>query len=202
METQRDSYRTIAATAEVIYKEKSSKFITYAYHVESEEKVAEILSGLRKKYYDATHHCYAWRMGAGGEMFRSNDDGEPSGTAGKPIYGQLLSHDITDCLIVVIRYFGGTKLGVGGLITAYKQSAMDVIEVAEIVERTVNSIIKITFSYIVMNSVMKVIKELQPVVESQNFDNLCSMQLSIRKSGAESLIGKLGKIDGCSLEIN
>lgn len=115
-----DSYLTIEEPAQAIYKEKSSKFLTYAYHVENEEQVKEILDGLRKSYYDATHRCYAYRLGWFGEAFRANDDGEPSGTAGRPILGQLLSSNITNVLVVVIRYFGGTKLGVGGLVTAYK----------------------------------------------------------------------------------
>ena len=114
-----DSYLTIAAPAEAIYKEKSSKFLAYAYPVRTEDEIRELLDALRKRYYDATHHCYAWRLGPQGEQFRSNDDGEPSGTAGKPILGQLLSNSLTNCLIVVVRYFGGTKLGVSGLISAF-----------------------------------------------------------------------------------
>ena len=123
MESIKDSYLTIEADAEAIFKEKSSKFLCYAFHVESEEEITSHLERLRKQYYDATHHCYAWRLGPFGEKFRANDDGEPSSTAGKPILGQLLSNEITDCLIVVVRYFGGTKLGVPGLISAYKESA-------------------------------------------------------------------------------
>ena len=115
-----DSYHTLAGPAEAIYKEKSSKFLAYAYPVESEEEIRTLLDALRKKYYDATHHCYAWRLGPHGETFRTNDDGEPSGTAGKPILGQLLSNELVNCLIVVVRYFGGTKLGVSGLIGAYR----------------------------------------------------------------------------------
>ena len=130
-----DSYHTLAGPAEAIYKEKSSKFLAYAYPVESEEEIRTLLDALRKKYYDATHLCYAWRLGPHGETFRANDDGEPSGTAGKPILGQLLSNELVNCLIVVVRYFGGTKLGVSGLIGAYKESAAEAIRAAEIVER-------------------------------------------------------------------
>lgn len=127
-----DSYHTLAGPAEAIYKEKSSKFLAYAYPVESEEEIRTLLDALRKKYYDATHLCYAWRLGPHGETFRANDDGEPSGTAGKPILGQLLSNELVNCLIVVVRYFGGTKLGVSGLIGAYKESAAEAIRAAEI----------------------------------------------------------------------
>ena len=175
MEQVRDSYLTIGADAETAIRERSSKFLAYAFHVESEEEIASHLERLRKRYYDATHHCYAWRLGPEGERFRANDDGEPSSTAGKPILGQMLSHDLTDCLIVVVRYFGGTKLGVPGLIAAYKESAAAVIEVAEIVERTVDTVFKVEFPYVAMNEIMRIVKEEQPVVKGQTFDNLCVM---------------------------
>ena len=139
-------------------------------------------------------------MGPQGEQFRSNDDGEPSGTAGKPILGQLLSNSLTNCLIVVVRYFGGTKLGVSGLISAYKESAAEVIGEAEIVEQTVDTYFKVEFPYLVMNDVMRIIKEEQPNILSQEFDNLCTMQLSIRESRAEGLLGKLRKVEGASIE--
>ena len=168
-----DSYHTLAGPAEAIYKEKSSKFLAYAYPVESEEEIRTLLDALRKKYYDATHHCYAWRLGPHGETFRANDDGEPSGTAGKPILGQLLSNELVNCLIVVVRYFGGTKLGVSGLIGAYKESAAEAIRAAEIVERTVDTVVEVEFSYLAMNDVMRVVKEEQPRVLTQQFDNLC-----------------------------
>lgn len=195
-----DSYLTIAAPAEAIYKEKSSKFLAYAYPVRTEDEIRELLDALRKRYYDATHHCYAWRLGPQGEQFRSNDDGEPSGTAGKPILGQLLSNSLTNCLIVVVRYFGGTKLGVSGLISAYKESAAEVIGEAEIVEQTVDTYFKVEFPYLVMNDVMRIIKEEQPNILSQEFDNLCTIQLSIRESRAEGLLGKLRKVEGASIE--
>ena len=159
MEQIKDSYLTIEGNSEAIFKERSSKFLCYAFHVESEEEIAAYLEPLRKKYYDATHHCYAWRLGPFGERFRANDDGEPSSTAGKPILGQLLSREITNCLIVVVRYFGGTKLGVPGLIAAYKESAAAALDAAKIVERTVDTRIKIDYSYVVMNDVMRIIKE-------------------------------------------
>lgn len=201
MEQIKDSYLTIEGEAEAIFKEKSSKFLCYAYHVESEEDITACLEPLRKRYYDATHHCYAWRLGPFGERFRANDDGEPSSTAGKPILGQLLSREITDCLIVVVRYFGGTKLGVPGLIAAYKESAATVLDEAKIVERTVDKRIKIDFSYISMNDVMRIIKEEQPTIEEQIFDNLCSMTLAMRLSKADILLGRLRKVEGATVEV-
>lgn len=196
----KDSYLTIAEPAEAIYKERSSKFLTYAYPVENEEEIKELLDALRKQYYDATHHCYAYRLGPQGEAYRANDDGEPSGTAGKPILGQLLSANLTNCLVVVVRYFGGTKLGVSGLIQAYKESTAEVIAVSKIVEKTVDSIIKINFDYISMNGVMRVIKEMSPRIDEQIFDNLCSMTLRIRESEAEQLKAKLLKVDYLTIE--
>ena len=201
MEEIKDSYLTIESDAEAIFKEKSSKFLCYAFHVESEEEIAAHLEILRKRYYDATHHCYAWRLGPFGERFRANDDGEPSSTAGKPILGQLLSHEITNCLIVVVRYFGGTKLGVPGLIAAYKESAAAVLDEAKVVERTVDTTVKVEFSYVVMNDVMRIIKDEQPIIVEQIFDNLCSMTLSIRNSKAELVIGKLRKVEGAIIDI-
>ena len=199
MSQAKDSYLTISEPAEAIYKERSSKFLTYAYPVETEEEIKELLDALRKQYYDATHHCYAYRLGPQGEQFRANDDGEPSGTAGKPILGQLLSAKVTNCLVVVVRYFGGTKLGVSGLIQAYKESTAEVLAVSNIIEKTVDKIITIDFSYISMNGVMRVIKEMNPHIEEQVFDNLCTMRLRIRESEADQLIAKLLKIEGVSL---
>ncbi len=196
-----DSYLTIAAPAEAVYKERSSKFLAYAYPVTGEGQIKEILDALHKQYYDATHHCYAWRLGAHAEQFRANDDGEPSGTAGKPILGQLLSNNLTDCLIVVVRYFGGTKLGVSGLIQAYRESAQEVIAASEIVEKTVDTHLRVDFSYVIMNDIMRIVKEEMPRVEEQVFDNLCSMRLSIRRSRAQRLIDKLNKIEGATTEV-
>ena len=194
------SYLTIAEPAEAIYKERSSKFLTYAYPVESEDEIKILLDALRKEYYDATHHCYAYRLGAHGEAFRANDDGEPSGTAGKPILGQLLSANLTNCLVVVVRYFGGTKLGVSGLIQAYKESTAEVIAVSKIIEKTVDRIIKIDFDYISMNGVMRIIKEMNPRIDEQVFDNICTMHLRIRESEADQLLAKLSKVEGVTFE--
>ncbi len=196
-----DSYLTITSPVETLYKIKSSKFLTYAYPVEHEEQIAPLLEQLKKQHYDATHHCYAWRLGSQGERFRANDDGEPSSTAGKPILGQMISRGVTNCFIVVVRYFGGTKLGVSGLIEAYRDSAAEVLDAAEIVERTVDVKLHVTFSYISMNGVMKVIKEMQPTILSQEFDNLCVMNLAIRENQSEMLINKLEKVDGVTLEV-
>lgn len=188
-----DLYKTIEEAVEVTMRERSSKFLSFIYPVENEEQIREALEALRKRYFDATHHCYAWRLGPRGEQFRANDDGEPSGTAGKPILGQMLSNEITDCLIVVVRYFGGTKLGVPGLIAAYKESAANAIEAATVVERTVDRRFTIDFPYLVMNDVMRVIKEEQPRIAGQEFDNLCTMHLTIREGRADILIEKLKK---------
>ena len=176
-----DSYLTIAAPAEAASRERSSKFLAYAYPVQDEGQIREILDALRKRYYDATHHCYAWRLGPGGEHFRANDDGEPSGT---------------DCLVVVVRYFGGTKLGVPGLIAAYRESAAAAIGAARIVERTVDRTVRVDFPYIVLNNIMRVVKEQQPKIVSQEFDNLCTMVFAIRESRAAELIEKLKKAGG------
>ncbi len=197
-----DTYKTILSATEALYKEKSSKFLIYAYHVESEEQVKELLEPLRKLHYDATHHCYAWRIGFRGEKFRANDDGEPSSTAGKPILGQLISHEVTNCLIVVVRYFGGTKLGVSGLIEAYRDSAALVISEAEVVELTIDVEVDIEFSYLSMNSVMRIVKEEQPRIVEQLFDNLCRMKLKIRESKADVMISKLNKVEGVILEVH
>ena len=195
-----DSYLTIEAAAETACRERSSKFLSFIYPVHNEEEIREALDALRKRYFDATHHCYAWRLGPKGEQFRANDDGEPSGTAGKPILGQLLSRELTDCLVVVVRYFGGTKLGVPGLIAAYKESAQQVIDEARIIELTVDRQVRVDFPYIAMNDIMRVIKEVQLRIRGQEFDNLCTMHLTIREAQAELLIEKLKKAGGSIAE--
>ena len=197
----KDSYKTIARAAETTYRQLSSKFLVYAYPVESEEEIKEYLDALRKRWFDATHHCYAWRLGPQGEHFRANDDGEPSSTAGKPILGQLLSQEVTNCLVVVVRYFGGTKLGVPGLIAAYKESTALVLSECEIVERTLDVRINVSFSYMAMNDVMRIVKDMQPRVVDQQFDNLCTMTLTIREGDSEQLIGRLEKVEGATVEV-
>ena len=191
MNMEADCYRTISHPAEAVYKEKGSKFLAFAFPVSDEETIRILLDDLAKKYYDATHHCYAWRLGPQGKEYRTNDNGEPSGTAGKPILGQMLSREVTELLIVVVRYFGGTKLGVSGLINAYKTAAAAVLDEADIVMKTVDAWLEITFSYLAMNDVMRVIKEMQPKITEQQFDNTCRMLLAIRRNQEERLVTKL-----------
>lgn len=190
-----DIYRTIAESVEGIYKEKGSKFIAFAYPVYNEEQIKEIVTGLKEKYYDARHHCYAWRLGADKKSFRANDDGEPSSTAGRPILGQIQSNDLTNVLIVVVRYFGGIKLGVSGLINAYREAAADALRNAEIVEKTVDKQLRIRFSYLALNDVMKIIKEDEPEVLERHFELECEMLLSIRHKDLAGLESRLEKVD-------
>lgn len=195
-----DVYRTIDGPAEGLYKEKGSKFLAYAWPVENEEEAKEYINELRTKYYDARHHCFAWQLGYDGMNYRVNDDGEPSGTAGKPIHGQIRSNELTNILIVVVRYFGGTKLGVSGLINAYKVAAADALANARIIERTINKNIEIAFPYESMNGVMRIIKDEEPEVLSQDFNLSCRMLLSIRKGKSEQLKNKLQTVDGLIFE--
>lgn len=182
-----DSYKTITETCTGLYKEKGSKFIAIAIPVVNEESVKQKLAELRKEYYDARHHCYSYVLGPDKSAWRINDDGEPSGTAGKPIHGQILSFDLTNILIVVIRYFGGTKLGVSGLITAYKTAAKDALLQAEIIEKTVNEVYMLEFPYEVMNEVMRIIKEENLHIIDNQFNNSCIITYSIRKNEADRI---------------
>ncbi len=195
-----DKYLTISAPAEGLYKEKGSKFIAFAIPVTNVEQIKEILETKRKEHHDARHVCYAYMLGVDKTDFRSNDDGEPSGTAGRPILGSLLSAGVTNVLIAVVRYFGGTKLGTSGLINAYKVASADALENAEIIEKTVDEEIHVTFDYLVMNDVMKIIKDVAPQVLSQEFDNDCKMVLSIRKGDAPNLIERLRKVESLIIE--
>jgi uncharacterized YigZ family protein len=195
-----DTYKTVVGSFEAVIKERSSKFLALAYHVESADEVREIMEPLRKKFYDATHHCYAYRIGYKGEEWRANDDGEPSGTAGKPILGQLLSRDITNTLVVVVRWFGGTKLGVPGLIETYRESTQAVLDVCRVEERTVDRVVSIRYPFESMNGVMKAVKAVEPRIVEQAFDNMCSMKLAVRLSMAEELLSRLEKVDGISFE--
>lgn len=191
--TKLDSYLTISekTTGEGYYTEKRSKFLAFARHVESVEEAMDIVASTRKKYYDARHCCYAYMLGADREEFRANDDGEPSSTAGKPILGQINSNNLTNILICVVRYFGGVKLGTSGLIVAYRTAAADAIAHAEIEERLIEEQITYQFTYPMMNGVMRIVKEMQPRIVDQHFDNDCSITLAIRKSKAEELQSKL-----------
>ena len=190
-----DVYRTLAEPSEGLYKEKGSRFIALAYPVETEGQIREIVTALKEKYYDARHRCYAWRLGADKKQFRANDDGEPSSTAGKPILGQIQSQDLTNVLIVVIRYFGGIKLGVPGLINAYREAAADALANAVIVEKTVEEKLRIRFSYLVLNDVMKIVKEETPEVLERCFELECEMLLSIRQKAMPALRARLEKVD-------
>ncbi len=191
-----DSYKTIAQASEGTFKDKGSKFIAYAYPVFSEEKVKEHLKRLKKEHYNACHHCYAWRLGADMEHFRTNDDGEPSSTAGKPILGQLQSNELTNMVIIVVRYFGGTLLGVSGLINAYRSAAAEAIANAKIITKIVEDVYSIEFNYLNMNNVMKLIKEEKLEQMETSFDLNCRIKIPIRQSEVERIIGKFSKITG------
>lgn len=189
-----DEYQTIKGEGEGYYTEKRSKFLAFAHHVSTIEEIKELLAGYRKKYYDARHVCYAYMLGTERTEFRANDDGEPSSTAGKPILGQINSNELTDILIVVVRYYGGVNLGTSGLIVAYREAAADAIAHCEIETRQVEEVITYTFSYPMMNDVMRVVKEMQPRIISQTFENTCEIKLSIRQSEAEQLRNRLAKL--------
>jgi uncharacterized YigZ family protein len=189
-----DEFKTIASTSEGYYTEKRSKFLAFAHHVQTVDEVKELLAGYRKKYYDARHVCYAYMLGAERLEFRANDDGEPSSTAGKPILGQINSNELTDILIVVVRYYGGVNLGTSGLIIAYREAAADAISHATIETRQVEEIIKYSFAYPQMNDVMRIVKDMNPRIISQTYDNTCEIVLSIRKSEVEQLRNKLNSL--------
>ena len=189
-----DEFKTIATTSEGFYSEKRSKFLAFAHHVETLDEIKALLVDYRKKYYDARHVCYAYTLGAERTEFRANDDGEPSSTAGKPILGQINSNELTDILIVVVRYYGGVNLGTSGLIVAYREATADALAHAEIVTRQVEEKVVVDFPYVMMNDVMRVVKEMQPRIVSQTYDNTCQIVLSIRKSEAEMLRSKLAKL--------
>ena len=186
-----DEYRTLKTEGEGYYTDKRSKFLAFAHHVESVEQIKDLLAGYRKKYYDARHVCYAYMLGPERTEFRANDDGEPSSTAGKPILGQINSNELTDILIVVVRYYGGVNLGTSGLIVAYREAAADAIAHSTIEIRQVEEQIVYSFSYTQMNDVMRIVKEMNPRILSQTFDNTCEIRLSIRKSEVDALRGKL-----------
>ncbi len=190
-----DEYKTITEqVGEGFYSEKRSKFLAFAHHVETVEEVKSLLATYRKKYYDARHVCYAYVLGPTGAEFRANDDGEPSSTAGKPILGQIHSAELTNVLVVVVRYYGGVNLGTGGLIVAYRSAAADALAHTTVETRLVEETITYTFAYPMMNAVMRVIKEMQPRIVAQSFDNTCSVTLSIRRELAEALRSRLAHL--------
>jgi len=195
-----DSYKTISGISEGIFRDKGSKFIAYAYPVYTEEEVKPIILALRNEHNKARHFCYAYRLTPDRSTFRINDDGEPSGTAGRPILNSLLSADLTNILIVVVRYFGGTLLGVPGLINAYKSASLEAIKVANIVTKTVNDIYEAHFEYLQMNDVMKLVKEEQLEVLSQNFEINCILKFEVRKAQLNQVLAKFDKIEGIKLK--
>lgn len=190
----KDTYFTILCTAEGYYTEKRSKFYAFAHHVESADEVKDLLAFYKKKYYDARHVCYAYRLGPDGEAFRANDDGEPSSTAGKPILGALISAELTDVVVFVVRYYGGVNLGTGGLIVAYREAAQNAISHATVEERQVEELYTYTFAYPQMNAVMRVVKDMQPRIVAQDFQTTCSITLSIRQSLMPQLRQRLEKL--------
>lgn len=190
-----DIYRTIKDVASGEYSEKRSKFLAFAHPVINVDEVKELVDYYQKKYYDARHCCYAYMLGPERKDFRANDNGEPSGTAGKPILGQINSNQLTDILIVVIRYFGGIKLGTSGLIQAYKAAAIEVIQAADIIEKTIDEDVTFFFEYPFMNQVMRIVKEEDPIIISQGYDNDCSMTLRIRKGCMSRLKFRLEKVE-------
>ena len=196
-----DTYRTIAAPAEGLYKEKGSKFLAFAYPVHNLEEIKAHLEQLRKDYFDARHHCYAYILGARKDAFRANDDGEPSGTGGRPIHGQLLSADLTDTLIVVVRYFGGILLGASGLANAYKTAARDAIEHATIIEKTIDCHYRLSFAYEAMNDVMRILKEFDLKPENQQFDLNCSVEVSVRQSLSVRLYDRVADLRTVKIEV-
>ncbi|MFA7132286.1 MAG: YigZ family protein [Bacteroidales bacterium] len=195
-----DTYLTIEEKSQGIYKEKGSKFIALAFPVSNEDNVKEIIKSIKKEYFDARHHCYAYIIGHDKSVFRMNDDGEPSSTGGKPIYGQLLSNNLTNILIVVVRYFGGIKLGVSGLINAYKKAALDSINNAKIIQKTLNEVYSISFEYTLMNRVMKVLKDFDLPQLNHRFENDCYLEFQVRKSDAIKVVDTLCSIDGVKVK--
>jgi uncharacterized YigZ family protein len=189
-----DEFKTIKGNCEGYYSEKRSKFFAFAHHVESIDEIKQLLADYRKKYYDARHVCYAYMLGPERTDFRANDDGEPSSTAGKPILGQINSGELTDILVVVVRYYGGVNLGTSGLIVAYREATIDALAHAEVVTRQVEENVAYDFPYVMMNDVMRIVKEMEPRIVDQTYDNTCRVTLAIRKSEAEQLRERLKKL--------
>ena len=196
-----DTYRTLAAPSEGIYKEKGSKFMAFAYPVHNLDDVKGHLEQLRKDYFDARHHCYAYILGPRKDAFRANDDGEPSGTGGRPIHGQLLSADLTDTLLVVVRYFGGILLGASGLANAYKAAARDAIDHATIVERTIDARYRFSFKYEAMNDVMRILKEFDLKPLNQQFDLDCTLEVAVRQSLSVRLYDAVANLRTVKIEV-
>ncbi|PLX12106.1 MAG: YigZ family protein [Marinilabiliales bacterium] len=188
MET--DNYRTIVKSAIGLYKEKGSKFIAISKHIDSEDNFKEFLEATKKEYYDARHHCYAWRLGPDEDLFRSNDDGEPSGSAGKPIFNQILSNELYYCAIIVVRYFGGTKLGVSGLIRAYKTSSAEAIQNSVIKKKYIYTTLELKFKYPRLNDIMRIIKDEKLRINSQEFELECLLRIDVKRNDVKYIINK------------
>ncbi len=191
-----DEYKTISGRSEGIFKDRGSKFIAIALPAHSEEEVKDMLENLRKEYHDARHHCYAYVLGFDKSAYRFNDDGEPSGTAGRPIHGQILSHDLTNVLVVVVRYFGGIKLGVPGLIRAYKTASQEALQHAAITRHTVNDVYQLTYDYPLMNDVMRIIKEEELDVVEQDFQLSCRLVFRVRKNHSTKIFDRFSSLHG------
>jgi uncharacterized YigZ family protein len=190
-----DIFKTVVHQCAGIYKEKGSRFLSYVFPVSSEQNIKEILTKIRKEHHGARHHCYSWRLGHDMENFRINDDGEPSGTAGRPIFGQIESRKLTNILVIVVRYFGGILLGTSGLINAYKQAAADALNKAVIIEKVVEDLIEVNFDYIAMDEFMHIIKEMHLLQVHSEFNLKCSTTIVVRKSLSETVLKKLKQID-------
>lgn len=195
-----DTYNIITNSGDGLYKDKSSKFIAHAFPVESESEAKEAIEEIKKKFHDARHHCYAYMIGPDKSCFRSNDDGEPSGTAGKPILNQILSKDITNVCVVVVRYFGGTKLGVSGLINAYKTAAREALDHSNVEERTIDEVYSLEFEYPLMNEVMRVLKEENLQQINPRFELSCYLEIKIRKNEAKKVVEKLNILFGLEIK--
>jgi uncharacterized YigZ family protein len=195
-----DSYKSIASPSDGLFKDNGSRFIARAYPVETEEEVKEIVAALKKEYYDARHHVYAYRLGYLGDKFRANDDGEPSGSSGRPVLGQIDSCGLSDILVVVIRYFGGIKLGIPGLIRAYKTSTADALANAQIIEKIASRHFRVHFGYMSMNGVMKVMQDMGLEQKNQKFDMECSLETTVRLSQVDSFMERMGDVEGCNIE--
>ena len=194
-----DSYKTIQKIAEGYITERKSKFISYVIPIETEEEVKTILDEYRKKYYDARHVCWAYMLGPAHDKFRANDDGEPSGTAGRPILGQINSFELTNILILVVRYFGGTLLGTGGLVRAYKAAAAAAIENSKIIEKTIDDTFLLHFEYPLLNEVMRILNQFEESSWTQNFNETCEMEIIIRQSQSQQLFKSLSAIYGVTV---
>lgn len=194
-----DRYKGIAAPSSGIYKDNGSRFLAFAYPIESEAQAKERISQLKREYFDARHHCYAYRIGYDGAVWRANDDGEPSSTAGRPIYGQILSNGLSDIIIVVVRYFGGIKLGVPGLIKAYRSSSADAIANASIIEKVARKTFIVSFGYAQMNEIMQLLKQMQITTEKREFGLDCNVEIKIPLSEADRFTGAIEKIEGTKI---